>query len=73
MVERLVQFTQERQRLIEMSNLRDGLNERGFITKGSQIVPLICGENSKAVELSEKIKDQGFLGTPSPLSNRSKG
>lgn len=65
-VERLAQFTQERQRLIEMSNLfRDGLKERGFITKGSsQIVPLICGENSKAVELSEKIKDQGFWALP---------
>lgn len=65
-VERLSQFTEARQRLLAMSNLfRDGLNERGFKTKGSsQIVPLVCGENSRAVELSENLRDQGFWALP---------
>ena len=47
------------------TDFRNSLSERGFHTKGSsQIVPLICGENNKAIELSNRLKEQGFWALP---------
>lgn len=42
--------------------LRNGLREKNLKTDGnSQIVPLILGENSAAVEMSEKLREAGLL------------
>lgn len=63
---KLSSFSEARKQLLTMSNdFRNSLIERGFQTKGSsQIVPLICGENSKAIELSNRLKELGFWALP---------
>ncbi len=41
---------------------RTRLGEMGLVTAGdSQIVPVIVGENQKAVDLAQRLRDKGFL------------
>jgi 8-amino-7-oxononanoate synthase len=56
-------MTRRRENVLELAQkLRTGLETAGFKTDGnSQIVPLIVGENSKAVALSEKLRNEGLL------------
>lgn len=45
--------------------LRDCLKTKGFQVKGdSQIIPLLIGSNTKAVEFSEKLKEKGYWVLP---------
>ena len=45
--------------------LRSKLKKRGFKVKGeSQIVPVIIGENTKAVEFAKKLQEKGFWVLP---------
>ena len=45
--------------------LHDRLEEKGFWVKGaSQIIPLILGDNLRALEFSQKIQDQGYWALP---------
>ncbi|MBU0683955.1 MAG: 8-amino-7-oxononanoate synthase [Candidatus Omnitrophota bacterium] len=58
----VVKETKRRQVLLENSTfLREKLLENGFKTKGeTQIVPVIMGENKKALLLSDRLKESGF-------------
>ncbi|MDP2767626.1 MAG: 8-amino-7-oxononanoate synthase [Candidatus Methanoperedens sp.] len=51
-----------RKTLLSMAKmLRDKLTEKGFCVKGSsQIIPLILGDNLRAVEFAKKIQEQGY-------------
>jgi len=45
--------------------LRDKLKEKGFCSQGaSQIIPLILGDNLRAVEFAKKIQEQGYWALP---------
>jgi len=45
--------------------LRDKLKEKGFSQKGaSQIIPLILGDNLRAVEFAKKVQEQGYWALP---------
>jgi 8-amino-7-oxononanoate synthase len=56
-------MTERRENVLKLAEkLREGLRSAGFQTDGkSQIVPLIVGENAKAVALSEKLRNAGLL------------
>lgn len=43
----------------------NGIEQAGFMTGGSdsQIIPIIVGKEQKAIELSEYLKEEGFLAT----------
>jgi len=51
-----------RKKLLSMAKmLRDKLEEKGFPSKGaSQIIPLILGDNLRAVEFAKKVQAQGY-------------
>lgn len=55
-----------REKLLKMAEyLRDNLKKRGFEVKGeSQIIPLLTGENFKAVEFSRKLQEKGYWVLP---------
>jgi 7-keto-8-aminopelargonate synthetase-like enzyme len=55
-----------RQRLLDSARyFRERLQEKGFRVEGaSQIVPLILGENEKAVIFSRKLQEKGFWVLP---------
>ena len=57
---------QRRKILLSMAKmLRDRLKEKGFCTKSSsQIVPIILGDNLRALEFSKKIKEKGYWVLP---------
>ncbi|MDD5464827.1 MAG: 8-amino-7-oxononanoate synthase [Candidatus Omnitrophica bacterium] len=45
--------------------LRDKLQEKGFSPKGaSQIIPLILGDNLRAVEFAKKVQERGYWALP---------
>ncbi len=45
--------------------LRDKLKEKGFFPKGaSQIIPLILGDNLRAVEFAKKVQERGYWALP---------
>ena len=51
--------------LIMAKMLRDKLEEKGFYVKGSsQIIPLILGDNLRALKFANKIQDQGYWVLP---------
>ncbi|MDP3042107.1 MAG: 8-amino-7-oxononanoate synthase [Candidatus Omnitrophota bacterium] len=55
-----------RKTLLSMAKmLRDKLKEKGFCPKGaSQIIPLILGDNLRAVEFAKKVQEQGYWALP---------
>ncbi len=55
-----------RKTLLSMAKmLRDKLKEKGFCVKGSsQIIPLILGDNLRAVEFAKKVQEQGYWALP---------
>ncbi|MBU4252120.1 MAG: 8-amino-7-oxononanoate synthase [Candidatus Omnitrophica bacterium] len=55
-----------RKKLLSMAKmLRDKLQEKGFCVKGaSQIIPLILGDNLRAVEFAKKVQEQGYWALP---------
>ncbi|MCX5696900.1 MAG: 8-amino-7-oxononanoate synthase [Candidatus Omnitrophica bacterium] len=55
-----------RKSLLESARyFRQGLRDKGFQVKGdSQIVPLIIGDNLKAVEAAQKLQEKGFWVLP---------
>lgn len=57
---------ERRASLLELSKLfRETLLSKGFHPAGSsQIIPLIAGENAKAVSMSEKLRSEGFWVQP---------
>jgi 8-amino-7-oxononanoate synthase len=62
-LEKCQAMTAEREHLMKISaKLRDGFRAKGYETGGeSQIIPLVVGENAKAVELAAKLRDAGIL------------
>lgn len=52
--------------LLELAkNLRTGLKEKGFKVKGvSQIIPLIIGDNAKAIEFAAGLQGKGYWAAP---------
>ena len=65
-VERMTQMQSQRRHLAEISRyLNEGLAEiNGQKISDSQIVPLMAGSNSRALELSAQLKDLGYLALP---------
>jgi 8-amino-7-oxononanoate synthase len=63
---RLTAMAPERERLALLSaSLRAGLRERGCACGGaSQIVPILAGDNERAVRLAARLRDAGFLAFP---------
>jgi 8-amino-7-oxononanoate synthase len=55
-----------RKHLLELaSRLRSALLEQGFDVPGdSHIVPVILGENDRAMAMAEALRDKGYLGLP---------
>jgi 8-amino-7-oxononanoate synthase len=64
--EKTLNMHDKRNTLLELSdNLSSGLKNKGFITNtGSQIVPLIVGDNIKSIQLSELLCKKGFYVLP---------
>ncbi|MBI9018289.1 MAG: 8-amino-7-oxononanoate synthase [Phycisphaerae bacterium] len=61
-LEKVIAMNDRRRYLINISNiLRKGLEQKGFATAGkSQIVPLILGENEKALDMADKLRQANF-------------
>jgi 8-amino-7-oxononanoate synthase len=59
----ILQMHKQREHLAGISlKLRRALEENGIITGGStNIVPVMIGDNQKAVDLAEKMQDDGYL------------
>ena len=58
------QDSQGRQHLLQMAKgLRDNLGKLGFETlnSASQIIPVVTGQAERAMEISEKLLEEGFL------------
>jgi 8-amino-7-oxononanoate synthase len=61
--EQVLQMNDQREHLAGISEkLRRALMENGLVTGGStNIVPVIIGDNKRAVELAEQMQDEGYL------------
>ena len=63
MLQKIVPMNERREHLQMIAEkLRHGIIEKGMTTAGnSQVVPLIVGENSPALELADKLQSAGLL------------
>ena len=59
-------MTKERQNLLKVSEiLNSNLEEiNGNIRSNSQIVPLMAGSNDRAIGISNRLKEKGYLSLP---------
>ncbi len=64
-LERMAGFTQERARLAHLAGqLSNDLTEAGIPTAASHILPIMVGENEVAIQLSNHLRQNGFLVFP---------
>lgn len=65
-IEKMIGMTKERQNLLKVSEiLNSNLEEiNGNIRSNSQIVPLMAGSNDRAIGISNRLKEKGYLSLP---------
>ncbi len=63
LAQKIVNMEPQRQHLRELAaRFRNALRQQGLHTRGtSQIIPVIIGENTTALKVSERLRERGFL------------